>query len=107
MAFLDGAPDLHQQPAQRLADLVVEFAGEVLPLGGRSPFASALGEPVIFEPSRHPHDVADTAGDELEDGDTFGGENLTPGLPLFPKDEDALGSRAGEEWQNDAHPGRR
>src|SRR5438094_8814543 len=93
------AANLHQERAERLADLIVHVARESLAFHRELALAPTVAHSLILQSPRDPHDVADPAGDELQDGDALGGQRLTAGLPLLAQDQQALGARPGKEWQ--------
>src|SRR5439155_2615701 len=107
VALGDRAANLHQERAQRLANLIVHIARESLAFHRELALAPTVAHPLILQSPRYPHNVADPAGDELQDGDALGGQRLTAGLPLLAQDQQALAARPGEEWQQHAGPGGR
>ena len=68
----DRAANLHQERAERLANVIVHVARESLAFHRELPLAPALAQSLILQPPRYPHDVRDPAGDELQDGDALG-----------------------------------
>src|SRR2546425_7521795 len=68
-----GEAHVDEQGAERLANLVMDVAGEPLTLAGDLPLAAPFRRSLVLQTARHPHDVSDPTRHQLQDGDPFRG----------------------------------
>src|SRR5207248_7880668 len=107
VALGDRTAYLLQQRAERLANPVMDLAGELLAFNCELTLPASLSQALMFESAGDAQDVRDPIRHQFEDGDPFQRQRLAAGAPLLADDQHALGTRSGKEWHDDADPGDR